>query len=191
VNFLPKNSKCGRQFPLFQKISQIKFPRVKVDGVVTIGFSGMQPLGVPKFPIIREHHPDVQWKDVVPYFADHGSPYISHSCQSCSHSLGHGDPQVHVKGTIWTLPSLGSDPSYRLFTFCPTLECINDGVYKMKSKNVQFPGFENHIGISEKVKLDVLRTQGTKIVFADESVLAEKELYSLETNSELVASFSP
>lgn len=62
----------GKQFALYHRVSQAKFPILKKNSVVTISFCGLHLNATPKFPSLVEIHDDQDWDEIIPYTFNFG-----------------------------------------------------------------------------------------------------------------------
>jgi hypothetical protein len=61
-----------QSFSLNRRISQRKFPLINKGDVITIGFTGININGNPKFPTIREIHPNIHSNNIISYYLNKG-----------------------------------------------------------------------------------------------------------------------
>lgn len=82
------------------------------DSIITIGFSGLNINGVPKFSTVLEHHQDLKWEDILSYSICRGFEHRKARCEGCKRELKQSDLRVQVKVKkmlVTWLIRLGSD----------------------------------------------------------------------------------
>ena len=95
-------SSVGQEFKLNRGIFS-KFPKVVVNSVITIRFTGIYPLGIPRFANIVSHHPDVEFNDVIHYYLSTNYSSIllrfdkDNLCRGCSKYFKEDELRVQVK----------------------------------------------------------------------------------------------
>jgi len=158
-------NKLGQTFSLYRRVSQSRFPEIKKDLVITIGFGGFHLNGTPKFPVVLESHPGLKWKDVIPYHLTSNSN-VEVKCEGCDHMIKNSEPRVSVHGVFRKFTEFGREPAFRPFEFCGNVECIVEGTYEMKNNGINFPPFENRVACKNTKSNvgELLESQGIQIV---------------------------
>lgn len=110
------------------------------------------------------------------------------NCEGCGKELELRRPRIEVKGASWIFKELGREPAYKLFSFCPNLQCLHQGTYLMKDRGDLFPEFSNEIGTALPAEMCGQYFEELK---RQHAVLKQTRMvegyYTLDSPSQLVA----
>lgn len=98
------------------------------------------------------------------------SAYRIAACEACNKIFHSADTRIQVKGASWMGDCL--EPLYRIFSFCPTEECLKRGISNMQHKGSLFPSFHKKIALNSTRLLP--RIADVQFIPVSDGFLSEK-----------------